>query len=200
VSGSVLRGPVQLGKGTRAHILALTDARLAEPFFATDTGEFFMGWVDGVPRPITGMKGDPGMPGMPGPSGTPGSPGGVRSTVVYTSGTIAPGGYEVGSFVTPAGSFFIGRDQTNYPARVRIYLSQAYRDADLARLVSQEAQGDHGCVLEDITTPAFLSLHCKAAEFFSLTGALTAWITVENNDTVARVITVTLDLLSIEGF
>ena len=47
---------------------------------------------------------------------------------------------------------------TNVAARVRLYATEAARDADVARTTLVDPEGNHGCVLEVVTTPALLDL------------------------------------------
>lgn len=47
---------------------------------------------------------------------------------------------------------------TNRPARVRMYPTSAQRDADLDRPIGQKPTGNHGRLLEVVTTDEFLEL------------------------------------------
>jgi len=171
---------IRIRRGTEAQILAVTNGLDGEPYYSTDTGKFFIADETGVPQPAGGA-------------------GAARSSVAYTTASLAPGAAEQGSFTVPP-SFTLFHLATDYPARVRVYLSEAYRTADLSRPVSQDPAGDHGCILEVVTTAGVLgmALSPEAAAVMPAAGT-TAYITVQNGDSVARVVVVTLDLLSMEG-
>lgn len=176
---SDLVGPIKLRRGTEAHILAITTAALGEPFYSTDTGKLFVGGAAGVPVPV--------------------SSGGVRSSVTYTTASLAAGATETGSFTVPK-AYSILRLVNTYPAWVRVYLSSAQRDADLARASNVDPTGDHGCILETITTAGMLTLDLSpVAVGASPTDGTVAYITVTNLDTVALAVATTLSLLSMEG-
>lgn len=49
------------------------------------------------------------------------------------------------------------RIQTDRPARVRLYATPAHRDSDAPRVVDTDPIGDHGLMLEYVTTPLVLS-------------------------------------------
>lgn len=68
--------------------------------------------------------------------------------------------------ITPTSQDLMGVDgvgamilsvETNVPARVRLYASDADRDADAARPIGTDPTGDHGLQLEYITTPGDLA-------------------------------------------
>lgn len=48
--------------------------------------------------------------------------------------------------------------ETDRPARVRLYASEAHRDADIARPVGTDPTGDHGLLLETVTTEGLLTV------------------------------------------
>lgn len=171
---------IRIRRGTEAQILAVTNGLDGEPYYSTDTGKFFIADETGVPQPAGGA-------------------GAARSSVSYTTASLAPGAAEQGSFTVPP-SFTLHHLATDYPARVRVYLSAAYQTADLARLVTFDPTGDHGCILEVVTTAGLLDLALspEAAGIMPAAGT-TAYITVQNGDSVARAITVDMDLLGMEG-
>lgn len=136
--------------------------------------------VDGAP----GAKGDKGDPGTPGAKGDPGpglAPGGLpgqvpvkasaadydvtwqdpasggggwaRQTKTLVTGPLASGATATGT-VELAGSYRVLRVATDVPARVRLYTNAAKRDQDLARPVGAKPSGDHGRMLEVVTTTA----------------------------------------------
>lgn len=170
---------IRLRRGTEAQILAVTNGLDGEPYYSTDTEKFFIADDTGVPRPAGG--------------------GGGRSSVSYTTASLAAGASEQGSFTAPP-SFTMFHLATDYPARVRVYLSSAYRTADLARPVTTDPAGDHGCILEVVTTAALLDLALSPEAVAIMPAAgTTVYLTVQNLDIVSRAVTVTIDLLSMEG-
>ena len=123
-----------------------------------------------------GPKGAPG-PGLA-PGGTPGqvpvkasaadydvtwqdpaSGGGgwARQTKTLVTGPLASGATATGT-VELAGSYRALRVTTDVPARVRLYTNAAKRDQDLARPVGVKPSGDHGRMLEVVTTTALPAL------------------------------------------
>lgn len=74
-----------------------------------------------------------------------------RQTSVLTTGPLSAGATRVG--VTDlAASYRLLRVSTDVPARVRLYTNVAKRDQDLARPVGVKPSGDHGRMLEVVTT------------------------------------------------
>lgn len=171
---------IRIRRGTEAQILAVTNGLDGEPYYSTDTQKFFIADDTGVPQPAGGG-------------------GAARSSVTYTTASLAAGASEQGSATVPP-SFTLYHLATDYPARVRLYLSSAYQSADLSRSVTQDPIGDHGCILEVVTAAGLLDLALspEAAAIMPASGT-TVYITVQNLDTVARAVEVTLDLLSMEG-
>lgn len=131
--------------------------------------------ADGDPG-AKGDKGDPG-PGLA-PGGMPGqvpvkasaadydvtwqdpaSGGGgwARQTKTLVTGPLASGATATGT-VELAGSYRALRVTTDVPARVRLYTNAAKRDQDLARPVGVKPSGDHGRMLEVVTTTALPAL------------------------------------------
>lgn len=140
--------------------------------------------VDGAP----GERGPAGADGAPGPKGDPGpglAPGGMpgqvpvkasaadydvtwqdpasggggwaRQTKTLVTGPLASGATASGT-VELAGSYRVLRVTTDVPARVRLYTNAAKRDQDLARPVGVKPSGDHGRMLEVVTTTALPAL------------------------------------------
>lgn len=105
-----------------------------------------------------GDKGDKGDKGDRGDQGVPGVGADPRTAVVATTLALASGANEQG-FVNGLGkSFRIMRIDTNRPCRVRLYQSQAKRAADAARQIGYDPTGDHGLILEVVTTATMLGI------------------------------------------
>lgn len=145
-----------------------------------------------------GVVGPTGSTGGYGPTGATGG-GGTRSTVSYTTGTLTVGGYETGSMTVPTACDFF-RVQTNYPCRVRLYLTATYRDNDVARAVGTDPAGDAGVVSEIISTSGMLTFPILPVHTFisNPTQGSTIYLTVNNLDTVSRAVTVTYNVLNKE--
>lgn len=125
--------------------------------------------------------------------------GGARSAPSYTSAALASGGVETGSIMVPK-AYSILRLVTDYPARVMLYLSSAQRDADGSRPVTVDPSGNHGCILESVTTATLLTLDLSPVAIgASPLDATTAYVSITNMDTVSRAITATFSVLSMEG-
>lgn len=139
--------------------------------------------TDGLPG-LPGAKGDKGDPGTPGTKGDPGpglAPGGlpgqvpvkasasdydvtwedpasggggwVRQTKTLVTGPLSSGATTVGT-VELAPAYRVLRISTDVPARVRLYTNAAKRDQDLTRPIGIKPSGDHGRMLEVVTTTA----------------------------------------------
>jgi hypothetical protein len=74
---------------------------------------------------------------------------------MLTTPSIAAGATHTGFFAL-AVSYTLLRLTMSVPARLRIYTTSTKRDADLARAVGVEPAGDHGLLLEYITTASVL--------------------------------------------
>jgi hypothetical protein len=91
---------------------------------------------------------------------------------------------------------------TNRPAWVRVYSATEYQTADSSRLQTVDPTGEHGVILECITTAANLSLDlCPGALVFSVeySGLDTVPATVKNLDSVTGEVIVTLTFIRFEA-
>jgi len=94
------------------------------------------------------------------------------------------------------------RIATDYPAWVRIYASEAARTADAAREQTTDPTAGSGVLLDVATVAGALSIDLSPAVFLaSLESSPATYlpITVTNNDTGSRAITVTVTLIPTEG-
>ena len=125
--------------------------------------------------------------------------GGGRATLSYTTASIGSAAYETGSLVSPKG-YEILRTITNYPARVRLYLSSAQRDADINRPYNANQVGNVGCILDVLTITGNLTFDMSPTPYFANPlSANTTYITINNADTVPRTIIATLNIFSMEA-
>ena len=74
-----------------------------------------------------------------------------RSSTTYSGASIAPNASQNG-LVDLGKSYVILSVSTSFAARVRVYASQAYRTADVDRPANLAPTGDHGLLLELVTT------------------------------------------------
>lgn len=78
-----------------------------------------------------------------------------RTVLEHVTAAIASGGYQTDEIVW-APSVRMFKVVTDIPARVRIYASEAQRDADIARPVGTKPTGNHGRLFELVSTAAQL--------------------------------------------
>lgn len=112
------------------------------------------------------------------------------TTITHTTGALDPLSTATSTFTTST-PFIINHIQTSVPARVRIYASPAYRDSDLSRDITTPPSGDHGLLLEVVTTAGQLSYGVSPGVDGWVVD-LAAGISVQNLSDSAGVVTVTL--------
>lgn len=83
-------------------------------------------------------------------------PGYIRTTITQTSPSLAANAVWQGSIGLPPG-YRLYKVQTDRAARVRIYTTATAQAADVNRTVGTSPTGDHGLVLEYVTTSSVLS-------------------------------------------
>lgn len=88
-----------------------------------------------------------------GPQGPPGEPGPMvsRQVATFTTGSLADNASDTGT-VTLAPGYRLLRVATDKPARVRLYTSTAARTGDSSRPPGTDPTGDHGVILDFVTT------------------------------------------------
>jgi hypothetical protein len=80
----------------------------------------------------------------------------TRTTANWTTASLANNANESGT-VTLAAGYRLLKIETDKAARVRIYTSTAKQSADASRPVDTDPTGDHGCLLEFVTSSGLLS-------------------------------------------
>ncbi|NJO76309.1 MAG: hypothetical protein HC833_22695 [Leptolyngbyaceae cyanobacterium RM1_406_9] len=80
-----------------------------------------------------------------------------KKTAEFTTELLSPS--DTQQFFLPLGkTFLLFRVITSHPARIRIYSTEAYRQADLNRLIGVDPSGEMGLILEAITSQQNLDL------------------------------------------
>jgi Collagen triple helix repeat (20 copies) len=136
---------------------------------------------------------------------TPSSGGGggqpVRATATVTTGNL-PAGASVQTTITLDTAYTLLSLTTSHPARVRLYSDASAQAADVSRQVTDDPGMTAGVVYEAVTIAGALTLKvAPSVDGQSLaTPPVTAIpLTVTNNDTVTRAVTVSFDYLPMEG-
>lgn len=122
----------------------------------------------------------------------------ARSDTAYTSASLAANAQESG-VITLAKTFMVLSATTNYPARVRLYTDIESRDADAARPIGTDPTGNHGLIMDLVTTAEDLTWKhlCVAGSVFDETTSCP--IIVTNLDSEARSIEATINWISMEA-
>ncbi len=126
----------------------------------------------------------------------------VRKAVQATTDSIAAEATDSAKTLALGKTCMAIRIATDYPAWVRVYSSAAAQSADASRAIDEDPEGEHGVLLEVLTTSGNLSIDlAPAAICFSLEDSPGANvpITVTNKDSTERAITVTVTVVPIEG-
>lgn len=121
-------------------------------------------------------------------------PGGLRETVAVTTASLAAGAEATGTIALASG-YRLLRVQTSAPARVRLYGSAAKGVADAAREIGTDPTGDHGLMLEYITTSTTLAATLSpTVDGYSMeaTPSKNIPFAIENMSGAAAAITLTL--------
>lgn len=106
----------------------------------------------------------------------------ARTTANKTTASLANLARESGTVTfTGAAGFRIFKVVTDVAARVRLYTTTAKRDADATRPLGTDATGDHGIILDLVTTASVLSLELSPVIDGYLPGAAgTVPYTIDN--------------------
>ena len=147
----------------------------------------------------TGPQGPTGAIGPQGPQGPTGPAGAYsRTTKTHTTASLAKDAVESGVLtVHPGWRAF--KFSTNRPARVRVYSTAAQRDADVSRPVDSDPTGNHGRLLEMVTSTGFLTYTLSpTVDFASDDGSSDFYVSVTNLDTVTGAVVSTYDYIRTE--
>jgi hypothetical protein len=121
-----------------------------------------------------------------------------RTTSTHTSASLATGASEAYTIAVAAGMRAI-RVSSTRPAWLRVYASSAYRTSDAARLITADPTGDHGVLLEVVTTAAISSLLLSpASDMHSSDGSANLYASVVNQDVSTGTVGITLTYLRTE--
>lgn len=152
------------------------------------------------PAGSAGAAGPAGPAGAEGPAGPQGPAGPLiarAQAVVSTSAIAANATENVTLSVHPGWRAF--RLQSSRPARVRIYRTSTQRTADSARAIGTLPSGDHGLLLEYVTTAADLDRSLSpAVDMHSDDAGSDFAVAITNLDSVTGIVTVTFDYVRTE--
>lgn len=95
-------------------------------------------------------------------------------------------------------TFLLFSASSNVPARIRLYSSEAYRVADLNRAATADPSGEHGLILEAVTTASNLDLDLAPIAWGSSTSSNVA-ATITNLSNSAQSITIGFSRLLLEA-
>ncbi len=116
-------------------------------------------------EPSNGLDGDSWIPTSPPFQGkiyvrTDGFWGGlfIVGDGTYESGSLDDMEYETGLVIMEAGALRFTTVTTDFAARVRVYETTAHRDADVARDLFTDPSGDHGVVMDVVTSTMDLGI------------------------------------------
>lgn len=115
----------------------------------------------------------------------------TREDVTFSAAALANNANTVNT-VNIASRYQLLHIATNHPCRVRLYRSSAQRDADISRAIGTDPTGDHGLMLEFVSTSELLSADLSPlVDGFSNSPAIAYSIT--NLSGATQTITVTLN-------
>lgn len=124
-----------------------------------------------------------------------------RNSVSITTTSLAPGATD-NSHTAPIGkSGVIIRVETDRPARVRLYATAAALTADTARPAGTDPTGEHGVLLDLVTTATTLDFVLSPKVVYSsdeTTPSSNISMAVQNLDTSASTVTVVITRITIE--
>jgi hypothetical protein len=116
----------------------------------------------------------------------------TSETVVHTTSSLAAGASVVVPITVP-NFCHAYRLSTSSSARVRVYSTEASATSDLARPISQELSGEHGCFLEVVTTSANLDIYmAPTAPFYRVSGESGVYLSCVNRGITSASITINL--------
>lgn len=141
---------------------------------------------------------------MPGSYSAPGGGGGgssapiAREQIAVPTANLAASASENVTVTVAAGWRAFGL-QTNRPARVRVYRTTAQRTADAARAAGTDPTGDHGVLLDFVTTSGDLDWTLSPAiDMHSGDASSEFPAAVTNLDVVAGAVIATFDYVRTE--
>ena len=89
--------------------------------------------------------------------------------------------------------------ETSRPARVRMYATIAQRTADVSRAVGTDPTGNHGLLLELVTSTGFLTyVLSPVVDFMSDDGSSDFYVSVTNLDTSVGTVVTTYNYIRTE--
>jgi len=126
--------------------------------------------------------------------GGSGSTGFIADTMTINSPSLAPGASSIVSY-TGYGLVTARKVITNFPARVRVYITNAFASADNSRSITTEPTGNHGCLLEIVTINSLLTIDLTpAVQLYTIENPTNLYFNFTNLDSVNRSITATFNI------
>lgn len=119
----------------------------------------------------------------------------TRASMNFSTASLAANASENDDVTTLPRSAKLYSINTNRPARVRAYSTSAHRTADAARAVGTDPTGNHGCLLDLVTTAAMLTVDLSPmVDVCNLDSPVAdkIYFAITNLDTVAGIVTTTI--------
>jgi hypothetical protein len=119
----------------------------------------------------------------------------TADTWTITSGSLAANASAIYSS-NPGYTLILVRSiGTTFPARVRIYPTNAYATADQSRLIGVMPVGKHGCLMDVVTTSVYQSLELgPPPQLYAIESPIAFYVTITNLDTVTRTIPAAMNI------
>ena len=114
----------------------------------------------------------------------------IDTTYSVSSNALAPGASQQITLTLPA-MCMVRSVVSNFPARVRVYLTAAYATADASRLITADPIGDHGCLLEVSSNTNNWSVQCAPPVYiYRLPTETTVVVLIDNTSATTNTYTV----------
>lgn len=122
----------------------------------------------------------------------------ARTTATITSTAMSTNQQQQTTIALAAG-YRLLKIATDRPARLRVYPDATYRAADASRAIGTALSGDHGVLLDYVTSAAVLSAQLSPqVDGYTVDGTTAVPITITNLDGATATVTVTLTWIRTE--
>ncbi len=123
----------------------------------------------------------------------------ARNLISGTTMSLTSGAFDSGFFLSLGKTSILQKIETSVPAWVRIYNNTGYQSGDYFRPISLDPSGEHGVMLETLTSLSNLSLDLAPPPIcYSTNGVNDIYMTVENRNTSTSTIGISITKLSLE--